>query len=158
MQKLPSDQARHHVHGPVARQFAVALVAMVLGALTLPESAPSTARPIVRAESLSSAPRSADQRLPILGAGLTIFADGSAPWEDRPLLVPGLGTLPGKRGEADPGDYTGPADRVVRSWDTIFYRVAVSVRGAPADEVAVEVTLTGHLGTGTCGPPSHRAR
>ena len=86
---------------------------------------------------------SAPQADPLLGAGLTIVADGSAPWEDRPMTVPGLGPLPGKYGVADPGDDTGPLDRVVRSWDAVFCQVSYSVRDAPVDDLVVEVRLTG---------------
>ncbi len=80
---------------------------------------------------------------PILGAALIIISDGTAPWEDRPLAVPGMGTLPGTFGVADPGDDTGPVDRIVRSWDTVTYRVAISIRDAAADDIVAEVTLTG---------------
>ncbi len=85
------------------------------------------------------------QSTPILGAALTILADGTEPWEDRPMTVQGLGTLPGRRGVADPGDDLGPQDTVVRSWDAVVYRASLSVRDAPADDVVAEVTLAGPL-------------
>jgi len=83
------------------------------------------------------------QTPPILGAALTILADGTAPWEDRPFPVVDLGMLPGTRGQPDPGDDIGPSDRVVRSWDAVIYRASFSVRDAPADDLVAEVTLTG---------------
>ncbi len=83
------------------------------------------------------------QSEPILGAALTILADGTAPWEDRPLAVSGIGTIPGRRGIADPGDDLGPDDRVVRSWDVIAYRASLSIRDAPADDLVAEVRLNG---------------
>jgi len=101
-----------------------------------------------------------DQASPILGTALTIVSDGTAPWEDRPLEVPGIGTLPGKRGVADPGDDTGPGDPVVRSWDTVTYRLAVSIRDAAVEDLVAEVVLSGPvvwdaqqvvaLGLGSC--------
>ncbi len=80
---------------------------------------------------------------PILGAALTILADGTAPFEDRPLAVAGLGTLPGVRGVADPGDDVGPNDGVVRAWDAVVYRASFSVRDAGVDGLVAEVTLAG---------------
>jgi len=82
------------------------------------------------------------QSAPILGAALTILADGTAPWEDRALVVAGLGTLPGVKGRADPGDDVGPGDRVVRAWDAVVYRASFSVREATADGVVAEVTVS----------------
>jgi uncharacterized protein YegL len=95
------------------------------------------------------APVPAPERAPaaqsdaILGAALTIRADGSAPWEDRPLPVAGLGTLPGTAGVADPGDDLGPDDRIVRSWDAVTYLASFSVRGGAADELVAELSLDG---------------
>jgi len=54
-----------------------------------------------------------------------------------------MGTLPGERGVADPGDDLGASDRVVRSWDTVTYRLALSIREAPADDLVAEVVLDG---------------
>lgn len=82
------------------------------------------------------------QDAPILGAAITILADGTAPWEDRPLQVPGLGTLPGRRGAPDPGDDIGPNDGVVRAWDAVVYRASFSVREATVDDLVAEVTLS----------------
>lgn len=90
-----------------------------------------------------AAPDSNNLAAPILGAVLAIVADGTAPFEDRPIDVPGMGTIPGTRGVADPGDDTGPHDRVVRSWDTVTYRLAISIREAPAEDLIAEVVLTG---------------
>lgn len=78
----------------------------------------------------------------ILGAALSILADGTAPWEDRPLQVLGLGTLPGTRGKHDPGDDLGPSDQVVRSWDAVIYRASFSVREAPAEDLVARVSLS----------------
>lgn len=80
---------------------------------------------------------------PIVGAALTILADGTAPFEDRPLVVGGVGTLPGVRGVADPGDDVGPNDRVVRAWDAVVYRASFSVREAGVDGLVAEVSLAG---------------
>ena len=41
----------------------------------------------------------------VIGAALTILADGTAPWEDRPLQIAGLGQLPGVKGKADPAKH-----------------------------------------------------
>jgi hypothetical protein len=90
----------------------------------------------------STAPPAHAQSAPILGAALTILADGTAPWEDRPMQVAGLGTLPGRRGVADPGDDPGPRDGVVRAWDAVVYRASFSVREAPADGLVAEVRLS----------------
>ncbi|MBK6768048.1 MAG: VWA domain-containing protein [Ardenticatenales bacterium] len=80
---------------------------------------------------------------PIVGAALTILADGTAPFEDRPITLSGLGTLPGVRGKADPGDDVGPTDGVVRSWDAVVYRASFSVRENSVDDLVAEVTLAG---------------
>ncbi len=80
---------------------------------------------------------------PILGAALTVLADGTEPWEDRPLQLPDVGTLPGTRGVADAGDDLGPDDGVVRSWDAVVYRASFSVREATAEGVVATVTLSG---------------
>lgn len=87
-----------------------------------------------------AAPEQADA---IVGAALTILADGTEPWEDRPLSVPGLGSLPGVRGQSDPGDDLGPEDGVVRSWDAVIFRASFSLREAPARDMVAEVTLDG---------------
>lgn len=108
------------------------------------------ALPTVRASDLGSGLRAshrlarpaAPQADAVLGAALSILADGTEPWEDRPLQVLGLGTLPGTRGKADPGDDLGPMDRVVRSWDAVIYRASFSVREATAQDLVAEVTLS----------------
>ena len=79
----------------------------------------------------------------ILGTQLRILSDGTAPWEDRPFTVPGVGEIPGSPRVADPGDDLGPADRIVRSWDSVTYRLALSVRGGTAEAVTAEVRLGG---------------
>ncbi len=89
------------------------------------------------------APEARAQPAPILGAAITVVADGTAPWEDRPLQVPGVGTLPGRRGTADPGDDVGPNDGVVRAWDAVVYRASFSVREAAVDDLVAEITLAG---------------
>ena len=88
-------------------------------------------------------PQSITQKKPVLGSALTILSDGTAPWEDRPLTIPGFGTIPGTVRSADPGDDTGPSDRVVRSWDVVTYRLALSIRDATAEDIVAEVMLTG---------------
>lgn len=95
---------------------------------------------IASASSRAAAP---DQDSPILGAALTILADGTEPWEDRPIAVGGLGTLPGRRGQSDPGDDLGPNDRVVRSWDAVIYRASFSLREGAVENLVAEVTLDG---------------
>ncbi len=85
-----------------------------------------------------------DQDSPILGAALTILADGTEPWEDRPLAVAGLGTLPGRAGQPDPGDDLGPEDGIVRSWDAVIYRASFSVREGTAENLVAEVLLSDH--------------
>ncbi|MEO8082964.1 MAG: vWA domain-containing protein [Ardenticatenales bacterium] len=116
----------------------IASAVLVLLATLLTSFGPTSADR-ARDASVSAAPAAA----PIVGAALTIVADGTAPWEDRPMAVQGLGTLPGVRGKADPGDDVGPDDRVVRAWDAVIYRASFSVREAPLDGLVAEVALNG---------------
>lgn len=115
-----------------------------IGAEAAPHPARATdLRSALRAVHRPAAHRPASPRADaILGAALGILADGTEPWEDRPLQVFGLGTLPGSRGKVDPGDDLGPADRVVRSWDAVIYRASFSVREATAQDLVAEVTLS----------------
>ena len=91
----------------------------------------------------SSGHRTPDQDGPILGAALSVIADGTAPWEDRPIRVDGLGTLPGVRYADDPGDDVGPTNGVVRSGDAIVLRASFSVRGGTVEDLSAEVVLSG---------------
>ena len=82
-----------------------------------------------------------EDQSPIIGAALSVLADGAEPWEDRPIVVAGLGTIPGQRNHADPGDDLGPRDGIVRSWDSVLYRASLSVREGRAEEVRAELLL-----------------
>ena len=126
-----SGRSRSHVRFAFAASLALAQAAVLAsGAWGVPLA-------------VHASPDSNPLSAPILGAVLAIVADGTAPFEDRPIDIPGMGTIPGTRGVADPGDDTGPHDRVVRSWDTVTYRLAISIREAPADDLIAEVVLTG---------------
>lgn len=76
-----------------------------------------------------------------LGAAIELLADGSPPWEDRPLVVAGAGVLTGTSGVADPGDDLGPSDGIVRTYDIVAVRIHYDVLDAPARALVLRATL-----------------
>jgi hypothetical protein len=80
-----------------------------------------------------------------LGAAVALLADGSAPWEDRPITLAGSGVLTGTVGVADPGDDLGPHDGIVRTFDVVPVRLSYDVLDAAAHDLTLVATLDPEL-------------
>lgn len=127
----------------VRRRFTRSLaVAVAVGALALAvTTSPSPTR------SLGQEPVST------LGLAASILADGSPPWEDRPIAIAELGVIGGTAGVADPGDDLGPSDGIVRTYDSVTFRFTYSAMAASPVGLALIAELPPSLAweSGTAG-------
>ena len=91
---------------------------------------------------------------PRLGAAIHVLSDGAPPWEDRPITVEGVGVLSGTLGVSDPGDDLGSDDGIVRTLDSVIYRLSYDVLDAPAKRLG----LTAVLSPGLVWQPGEESR
>jgi len=89
----------------------------------------------------TTSPSLGQQPTATLGIAAVILADGSPPWEDRPINVARVGVISGTASVADPGDDLGPSDGVVRTYDSVTVRFSYSAMAASPEALALTAEL-----------------